>query len=102
MRRELVVRPEATADAINASEWYDERVDGLGMRFLNQLDAAMTSIHESPSSYPVYRREIRRIRVDRFPYAVFFSVTELRVVVLGVLHLYRDPRLLRKMLRQRT
>lgn len=101
MQRELVVRPEASADVLEASRWYDERVDGLGMRFLDQLDAAMTSIRESPSKYPVYRNEIRRMRVNKFPYAVFFAITESRVIVLGVFHLYRDPRRLRKTLRQR-
>lgn len=101
MRRELIVRPEASADAMEASRWYDERVDGLGARFLDQLNAAMISIRESPSSYPLYRHKIRRIRVNRFPYAVFFAVMESRVVVLGILHLYSDPRLLRKTLRQR-
>jgi plasmid stabilization system protein ParE len=101
MRRELVVRPEASADAMEASRWYDERVNGLGTRFLNQLNTPMSSIRQSPSSYPVYRGEIRRIRMARFPYAVFFAAAESRVVVLGIFHLYRDPRLLRKMLRQR-
>jgi hypothetical protein len=76
-------------------------VNGLGARFLHHPDAAMISIRQSPSSYPVYRGEIRRIRVNRFPYAVFFAAAESRVVVLGIFHLYRDPRLLRKMLRQR-
>jgi toxin ParE1/3/4 len=101
MRRELVVRPEASADALEASRWYEERIDGLGLRFLYELDAAMISIRKSPSSYPIYRHEIRRIRVNRFPYGVFFAVTEFRVVVLGVFHLHRDPRQLRKTLRQR-
>ncbi|MGD0768847.1 MAG: type II toxin-antitoxin system RelE/ParE family toxin [Tepidisphaeraceae bacterium] len=101
MRRELVVRPEATVDAMEASRWYDERVNGLGTRFLQQVNTAMASIRQSPSSYPVYRREIRRIRVDKFPYTIFFAAAESRVVVLGIFHLYRDPRLLRKMLRQR-
>jgi plasmid stabilization system protein ParE len=101
MRRQIVVRPEAAADMLEASHWYNERVGSLGTRFLGDIDAVTDSIADSPRQFPIYRGEIRRARVGRFPYGVFFTVAEMRVVVLAVLHLYRDPRHLRKTLRQR-
>ncbi|HEX4053449.1 MAG TPA: type II toxin-antitoxin system RelE/ParE family toxin [Tepidisphaeraceae bacterium] len=101
MRRKTIVRPEAANDAIEACRWYDERVAGLGKRFLDELDAAMTSIGEAPTRYPIYRDEIHRARVGRFPFAIFFVVAETRIVVLAVLNLYRNPRLLRRALKRR-
>jgi plasmid stabilization system protein ParE len=101
MRRQLVVRPEAAADAMKASHWYDERVGGLGVRFLDNIEAVMVSISEAPQQFPIYNGEIRRARLGTFPYAVFFTVTDNRVIVLAILHLYREPRVLRKTLRRR-
>jgi hypothetical protein len=86
---------------MKASHWYDERVGGLGGRFLGGVDAVMASISAAPLQFPIYHGEIRRARVSIFPYGVFFTITEKHVVVLAILHLYREPRLLRMTLRRR-
>jgi len=101
MRRGMIVRPEAATDAIEACRWYDQRVIGLGKRFLDEIDVLMASIQDVPQQYPVYVRDIRRARLRSFPYAIFFAADEAKVVVLAVLHLYRDPRLIHRIVRQR-
>ena len=101
MPPEIVVRPEAHRDAAEAGDWYDERVQGLGTAFLDQFGGAINSVRQSPLAYPVYRAEIRRIRLSRFPYPVFYAVDDAQIAVLAVFHLARDPRSLRKILRQR-
>jgi hypothetical protein len=101
MRVRLVVRREASAEVEQASEWYEQRLTGLGEKFLEEFGAALMAVQQSPASYPVYRGEIRRVRLQKFPYGVFFEVFGSRLVVLGVFHLARNPRLLGGMLRKR-
>ena|ERR1700722_3124206 len=96
--RALRVRPEASAEAQGAAEWYEERVVGLGSRWLGELDAALVVIRNSPNQFPVYHHDVRRARVRGFPYGVFFVSTKDEIVVLAVVHLARDPRLLRRKL----
>jgi plasmid stabilization system protein ParE len=101
MRRKIVVRPEAYADLSDISRWYEDRVLGLGAGFLHQVDAAIDRISDSPASYSIYYRDIRRIRLGKFPYAIFFVSLKSTIAVLGVFHLHRNPRSLRKRLRDR-
>lgn len=101
MPAKLVVRREASAEAAQASEWYEDRVTGLGERFLEEFGIALTAIERSPETYPRYRGEIRRIHLRKFPYGVFFELISGRVVVLGIFHLARNPQSLRRSLRSR-
>jgi toxin ParE1/3/4 len=102
MRRQtVIVRPEASHDAMSAARWYENRLGGLGIRFLNELDEAINAIDQHPLRYPVYHRDIRKLRLERFPYAAFYAARDGRIVVLGVLHLHRNPRSIRKKLRKR-
>jgi plasmid stabilization system protein ParE len=97
----VIVRPEASQDATEAAHWYEDQLAGLGKRFLDALDQTIVLIAENPRRYPVYSQLIHRIHIRHFPYAVFFAANENRVVVLAVLNLHRNPRLLRRTLKER-
>ena len=101
MKRELVVRDEVFADASEAADWYDQRLDGLGERFLLALHEGIASIQDAPFQYPIHTRSIRRARIERFPYGVYFVANESSVTVLAVMHLMRNPRLIKRTLRGR-
>ena len=89
---ELIVRPEAEAEIGEAFDWYEERVSGLGLDFILNLDAAFNAILRNPLLYPALHKNIRRALLRRFPYQVFFVYEENRVVVLAVFHGKRDPK----------
>jgi plasmid stabilization system protein ParE len=44
-----------------------------------------------PFRFPLARGEVRRARVRRFPYIVFFIPESERTIVIAVLHGRRDP-----------
>jgi toxin ParE1/3/4 len=88
----LLVRKEAAADLVEAVEWYDGRRGGLGSEFLAAVRAALADIEESPERFPIVRGDVRRVRLQRFPYAVFYIVEEDQTVVTACMHFRRDPR----------
>ena len=88
----LSLRDEATADLEAAAEWYEARRAGLGGEFLRTVRALLAGIARDPRLFPVVRSEVRRARVRRFPYVVYFVAEADHVVVLAVLHGRRDPR----------
>jgi len=96
MSLELVIRPEAEADALEAYRWYSEQLPGLGDDFLAEIDRALETIRANPEVHRKVHREFRRVLTRRFPYAVFFAVRGDRIVVFAILHTARDPRLWRK------
>ena len=86
----LTVR--AMDDVRTARDHYDEQpVDGLSDRFGADLDHALTMIAAFPESGSPLHREVRRVLLRRFPYAVFYRLTGPRIEVLAVLHTSRDP-----------
>jgi plasmid stabilization system protein ParE len=85
----------ASAEMAEATEWYAERVDGLGDRFLLETETAFARIDEMPlnGSPWTHRRlpdGVRRMFLRSFPYSVVYIV-EPRVVIVAVAHLRRRP-----------
>lgn len=92
MSFELVIRPEAEADAREAFHWYEEQLRGLGESFLSEPDRELTAISVEPALHARVHREIRRALLHRFPYGVYHLVESRRVAVLAILHTSRHPR----------
>jgi hypothetical protein len=47
MKYDLIVRPEAEAEFVEAFDWYEQQVAGLGNRFVVSVDAVIHSIRRS-------------------------------------------------------
>jgi plasmid stabilization system protein ParE len=92
MTLRVAFRRAARGDFEDAALWYEERRLGLGAQFRAEVDAAVLLAAEQPLRFPRKHKDIRCVRVRRFPYSVFFLQEESRIVVLAVFHARRDPR----------
>lgn len=90
--KSIYIRPEAKADIREAMKWYDARRAGLGVDFRLCVEGAIDNILRFPEASPLVHGSLRRAFVRRFPYGVFYVVEETRVVVFGVIHAKRSPR----------
>jgi plasmid stabilization system protein ParE len=88
---DLIVRPTAAADVEEAFTWYEQQRPGLGSEFLDAVDAALREIVGYPLRQPVIFRDLRRLLLKRFPYAVFYRVYPSAIVVVACMHGRRDP-----------
>ena len=75
MTRTLIVRPEAEADLAASKLWYEEQHEGLGARFLGEVDATFRRIESSPMAFSFVRGRLRRALLRRFPFGVFYVLT---------------------------
>lgn len=89
---ELRFEPEAQQDALDAFDWYEHERPGLGFAFLDAMDAAAARIQEHPLVHASVYRDLRRVLVDRFPYAVYYRVFPSQISVVAVAHGRRNPR----------
>ena len=85
----------AASDMVEAAAWYDERVSGLGERFLSEVQSAFARIDEKPLVGPPWTHRrlpagVRRMFLRSFPYSAVY-VLEPRLVVIAVAHLRRRP-----------
>lgn len=79
----------------------EERSTELGDQFLEELYADIGGISSNPLLYRVVHQGVRRRLLRRFPYAIYFSVEDGRILVLGVFHCARDPQRIDDELRRR-
>ena len=86
----VIFRPLADADALEAKAWYAGRSAEAAERFVDALRATVSLISEHPSAFPLVDGKTRRAVLRRFPYAVYYRVTDLAVIVLAV-HGRQDP-----------
>lgn len=92
MSHAVIVRPEAERDIRETRRWYFAVSQTLAEQFLEDVDHAIALSAENPRAFHVIHRSLRRVLLRKFPYALFFIAEELRVIVVGVLHQARHPR----------
>lgn len=91
MSIEHVFRDEAFREYHEAAMWYQDKEQGLGDAFADEVEAAIERIVRSPETWPIARGDLRRVLVHRFPYEVFYRIEASRIVIVAVLHGHRDP-----------
>lgn len=82
---------EAELDVAEAFAHYDRVQPELANDFVARIDAALLIVAEHPLARQILYRDVRRVVLRRFPYAIFYRVEDSRVVVLGVRHQASDP-----------
>ena len=87
---EVIVRPAAEADIRETALWYESQRPGLASEFTLRLDALVERIAQNPLQFPEIGSGVRRALLQRFPYAIYFVVTDCPVVI-AVLHQRRHP-----------
>ena len=88
----MIIRPEAEADLVDARNWYEEQRQGLGAEFLLCVEEVLERISRMPEMHAVVYEGVRRALTRRFPYAIYYRIEANEIVVLGILHIRRDPR----------
>ena len=95
--KRLIVRRAAEHDAEAARDWYEVGAE-LGEAFIAELRSSLDRLRYLSNRFPEVRRGVRRCLMNRFPYAIYFVVHDLEVIVLAILHLRRAPSALDKRL----
>ncbi|MGB7160667.1 MAG: type II toxin-antitoxin system RelE/ParE family toxin [Tepidisphaeraceae bacterium] len=85
----LSARAEADLDAVR--RWYDQIRVTLGDRVVDAVFDVIRLARERPESFPEVGAGVRVGRCGKFPYRVFFAITDEGVNVLAVYHTARDP-----------
>jgi plasmid stabilization system protein ParE len=89
--RRLWFNPLAEAELQDAAAWYEDRLVGLGARFLAAVRHKTDEILESPTRWPL-ARGTRRVLMGRYPYAIVYrEVSTDAVEIVAVAHVKRRP-----------
>ena len=90
---QILFHPEAQAELNCAINDYANREPNLGYQFAIEVFAAVERIKFNPRLWPLLNDEARRCLIHRIPNGVIYSFddTQSTVLILAVMHLYREP-----------
>ena len=97
----IIYDPEATAEFREAVAWYEEQSEGLGVRFVREVDSVMAAISSHPFLFSKAGRRSRKARIHGWPYSIYLALNETHheVKVTAVWHGARNPAELRRRLK---
>lgn len=84
--------PEASAELYAAAEYYEEKEEGLGCRFRNEVAEVCRLMVQHPLLWRERPGGYRRVNCPVFPYYLAYFIRGDRVVIAAVAHGHRRPR----------
>src|SRR5215211_5504357 len=75
----------------DARVFFDNEVQGLGIRFLSAVEAAVAHIRQHPQASPIIIQDIRCKVLKRFPYSIMYSIKPDRIRILAITNQKRRP-----------
>lgn len=82
----------AEAGLQEAIAFYEAAENGLGARFLDEVEAVVARILAHPAARTPMSARTRRCRTHRFPYGLFYQVRTDEILILSVMDLRQDPK----------
>jgi plasmid stabilization system protein ParE len=93
--RPIRFRPAAQAEYDEAADWYEAQQPGLGKRFIEAIETVMNEVAVAPERWPEVLANVRERPISRWPYCIYYKVSDNHIEVLAVFHASRDPKIWR-------
>jgi len=89
----IIFLSDALSDIKEAMKWYNKQQAGLGKRLVADVQLSVSAIRQNPFIGSVKYMSIRTVSCSKFPYAIHYSIDELKgeVVITSIFHLRRNP-----------
>ena len=84
--------PDVNDDVLEAFDWYESQLSGLGNQFMVAVDAAIHQVEREPELFQKVYKVIRKCNTKRFPFGIFFTLNKNLITVIAITHLARHPK----------
>jgi toxin ParE1/3/4 len=87
----VVYHSAVEMELIEAARFYEQKLPGLGRRFLDEFDAAVQQILSAPRRWHSVDGVRRRFLMARFPFGIYYRLAEDELRILVLKHHCRHP-----------
>lgn len=90
---EIVIR--ARNEMLEAWQWYEDRKEGLGDRYINQINLKIKQIIQAPERYSEKKKSFREAKIDVFPYLLIYKIAKRKkvITIISIFHMSRNPKI---------
>ena len=74
-----------------AAKYYESKVNGLGLAFVDEVERVVNLIRAHPESTPRIYKIVRRKLLRGFPYNIMYSFVDNSIRILAIAHQKRRP-----------
>ena len=89
----------AEEDLVEGFWFYERQQPGLGAYFLNSIYADLHALEETAGVHRIVYKNYHRALATRFPFALYYSLSEQTAFVRAIVDCRRDPTWIREHLR---
>ena len=95
MSYSIELHPEAFKELQASYNWYEERSEGLGDRFMALVNKRLNEIAANPDRYAKHKGNYRETKVSTFPYVIVYEVLKKKQIIFisYIFHTKRSPKL---------
>ena len=83
--------PAARTEVTEAQSWYGERSAIAAVGFAREIARAVRLITEAPNRYPLADHGTHRFPLRRYPFSMFYRITDKVIEIVAVAHQKRRP-----------
>ena len=90
----VIISSRAQKELSEAWAWYEDRLVGLGDRFLNEVIDRLRQIELNPDRFPTRFKSYKEAPVPTFPFLLIYRISKKSnlIRVVSVFHTSRNPK----------
>lgn len=88
---EAQIHPLASRELEETTKFYEERLQGLGQRFLRTVTKAVEQILLFPEAAPLVGESVRKMDLGSFPYSILYVSEDDTIFFVAISHQKREP-----------
>ena|SRR5207237_10613341 len=96
---EIVWKQGSENDLLQIFADLEVRSEGAGARFVYKLDFTLQHLRNHPEMAPMFEEPVRRLVIGSTGYGLFYSVEPRGIIIHTLIHLSRNPQLIRDRIR---
>lgn len=82
---------EAEDDFEKSYEFYATENEKTADNYYKEVDNSLKKIANSPQLYPKVHRNVRKYVIKKFPFIIYYKVTNLVIRIIAIFHASRNP-----------
>lgn len=85
-RYDVIILEQAVEEIANSRSYYNQKIEGLGDKFADEVFHLLDIISANPQLYAVKFANIHEAILDGYPFVITYEIFEKSILVLAVFH----------------